>query len=64
MNAEKLKKDLSRAIEMAQTIHDGMVDVLVAVGPDNDTGALVLEAVSGIATLKWYLEHISEGVSA
>lgn len=65
MNAEKLKKDLSGAIEMAQSIHDDMVEKFVdAVGVDDSIKADAQNITSQIATLVWYLEHVSEGVSA
>lgn len=64
MNAEKLKKELGEAVKMAESIHDDMVDILATIGSDTETGARVLEAVSSLATLKWYLGHISEGVEA
>ena len=64
MNAEKLKKDIGRAAELAQSIHDEMVDIFTDTATEEMTLAQALEIISGLATLKWYLEYIGEGVSA
>ena len=64
MNAEKLKKDIGRAAELAQSIHDDMVETFAADGVPSEIAMYALNVTGHIATLKWYLEHISEEVSA
>lgn len=63
MDEQRIKKDIARAIEMAESIHDSMMETVMAVGTSNETSAAMLEAVSSVATLKWYLEYIGEEVS-
>lgn len=62
MNEEKMRHEIQRAMEMAEAIHDGMVENLVDADVDSAVKGYATGAVLGLATLKWYLEHISEGV--
>lgn len=64
MNSEKLKKRLDGAIEIIELAHDNMVDVVDAIDSKSEIAVLLMEDVSVLATLKWYLEHISEEVGA
>ena len=65
MNAEKLKKDIERAIEVAKSIHDDMVEKLTVDNADSATMIRELEEItSRLSTLVWYLGHISEEVDA
>ncbi len=60
MNEEKMRHDIGRAIEMAQSIHDDVVKNFVEAGLDSAIEAQAMETVSALATLVWYLKHISE----
>lgn len=64
MNAEKLKKDIGRAIELAQSAHDDMVEKFTSDNVPSEIMIQALEITSQLATLKWYLEYISEEVGS
>lgn len=64
MNAEKLKKDIESAAEMAQSIHDEMVEEFTGGSIPSEITIKALNISNQIATLVWYLGHISEGVLA
>ena len=65
MNEARVKRDIERAVEMAQSINDDMVEWWVI--RESVPSGLMTQALDlscRLATLKWYLEYISEGVSA
>ncbi len=62
MNEEKMKQDIKWAIEMAKSIHDDVVKNFVEADVDSVIKEQALVISSDLATLTWYLEHISEGV--
>lgn len=64
MNAEKLKKDLAGVIELAQSIHDDMVEEFTGDNIPAEVETKALEITNRLATLVWHLEHISEGIAA
>lgn len=64
MNAEKLKKDITRSIELAQSIHDAMVEEFTGDNIPAEVETKALQITGRLATLVWYLEHISEGIAA
>lgn len=64
MNTEKLKKELIEAVNLAESVHDDLVDILADQSAGTETWCRLVQSVSGLATLKWYLGHISEGVGA
>ena len=64
MNAEKLKKDIERAAEMAESIHDDMVEKFTR---DNIPSEIMIQALNitnELSILVWNLKNISEGVEA
>lgn len=63
MNAEKLKKDLSRTIELAESIHDDLAETLNGMG-DSDLSDRIDQAVSDLANLMLCLVIVREEVSA
>lgn len=64
MNAEKLQKDIAKAIEMVESIHDDMVDEFIAKDFPSEIVASAMEFTSRLATVVWYLRYVNEGVSA
>lgn len=64
MNEAKLKKDIDRAAGMAKSLHDEAAALLANTNLDSGDWSDTLGFVCGLATLAWYLEYISEGVSA
>ncbi len=62
MNEEKMKQDIGRAIEMAQSIHDEMVDKFTRDSVPSEIMIQALNITGQMATLVWYLGHISEEV--
>lgn len=63
MNAEKLKKDIGRAITWAQSVHDEVVEKFTSDGVDREVMTDALNITYRLEALVWYLEGISEGVS-
>lgn len=64
MNAENLKKDIARSIEMATSIHDDMVEEFTGDNIPAEVETKALQITERLATLVWYLKHISEGIAA
>lgn len=64
MNTEKLKQDIARAIEMAESIRKGMLDEFIAKDVPSEVLISALKFTGQLTALKCDLEHISEEVSA
>jgi len=62
VNEEKTKKDIARAIEMAQAIHDEMVEKFTRDSVPSEIMIQALNITGQLATLVWYLEHVGEEV--
>ncbi len=61
MDAEKTKKDIKRAIEIAQSIHDDVVKNFVEADVDSVIKEQALVISSDLATLAWCMERQTAG---
>lgn len=61
---EKLKMQLSCAIDMAESIHGDMVEKFTRDSVPSEIMIQALEITGQLAALEWYLGHIREEVGA
>lgn len=59
MNAEKLKKDITSSIGLAQSIHDDMVEEFTGDNIPAEVETKALQITERLATLVWYLQHLT-----
>lgn len=60
MDKTKLKWSINQAIELAESIHDDMVEKFTGDSVPSEIMIRALNLTSQLATLKWYLEQIGE----